>query len=156
MAEKNITCPNCFDTKRCFEETVVVPNTNPIKKFSSYMCFNCGYMSNTLYKNDTAELEKLKEISSELMNDVSMYDYDRKIHWFPSVLNMGELGIIYPDGTKDNWSWKYASVRKLSKKEQKDPAYKGHEHTLDMENAKEYGQHEFVEACKDMGIIKDI
>ena len=120
------------------------------------MCFNCGYMSNTLYKNDSVELEKLKDISSQLMNDVSMYDYDRKIHWFPSVLNMGELGIIYPDGTKDNWSWKYAKVRKLTKKEQKDPAYKGHEHTLDMDNAKEYGQHEFVEACKDMGIIKNI
>ena len=63
---------------------------------------------------------------------------------------------IYPEGTKDNWVWKFASVRKLSLKERKDPKYGGHEHTLDMKNAKEYGQYEFQQACKDMGIIKEI
>ena len=32
--------------------------------------------------------------------------------------------------------------------------YEGHEHTLDIENAKEYGQYEFLQACKEMGIVK--
>ena len=87
---------------------------------------------------------------------MEMYDYSRDIHWFPSVLNMGKMGIIYPDGVKDNWSWKFASVRDLTEEEQKDPMYKGNEQTLDMENAKEYGQYEFLDACKEMGVIKDI
>ena len=90
------------------------------------------------------------------MREVSMYDYDRKIHWFPSILNMGKMGMIYPEGTKNNWIWKLAEVRKLSPEEQQDPQYKGHEHTLDMENAKEYGQYEFLDACKEMGIIKEL
>ena len=47
------------------------------------------------------------------------FDYDRKIHWFPSVLNMGKFGMIYPEGTKNNWNWKLAEVRKLSEEEQK-------------------------------------
>ena len=49
---------------------------------------------------------------------------------------MGKLGIIYPDGTKNNWVWRLAEVRKLTKEEQKDPQYGGHEYTLDLENAK--------------------
>ena len=72
------------------------------------------------------------------MKRVSFYDYDRKIHWFPTILNMGKFGMIYPEGVKDNWSWKFAQVRELTEEEQKDPKYEGHEHTLDIDNAKEY------------------
>jgi hypothetical protein len=150
MAEVKITCPNCFSEDRCFESKM------EIEDFSSYMCFNCGFTSNSLYKNESDSLEKAKDSSTELMKEISMYDYNRDIHWFPSVLNMGKMGIIYPDGVKDNWSWKFASVRDLTEEEQKDPMYKGNEQTLDMENAKEYGQYEFLDACKEMGVIKDI
>ena len=150
MAEKIITCPNCFNEERCFEDNL------EIEKFSSFMCFNCGFTSNSLYKSDSDSLKKVQESSTELMNEISMYDYDRKIHWFPSILNMGKLGIIYPEGTKNNWIWKYAKVSKLNEEEQKDPKYQGHEHKLDMENAKEYGQYEFLDACQDMGIVKEL
>jgi len=150
MAEVKITCPNCFNDEKCFEDKLEVEN------FSSYMCFNCGFTSNSLYVNDSDSLKKVQESSTELMREVSMYDYDRKIHWFPSILNMGKLGIIYPEGTKNNWIWKYAKVSKLSEEEQKDPKYQGHEHKLDMENAKEYGQYEFLDACQDMGIVKEL
>ena len=148
MAEIKITCPCCLNDKQCFEEKVDIEN------FSSFICFNCGFMSNTLYTNDSDALNRLKESTSELMNEISFYDYDRKIHWFPTILNMGKFGMIYPEGTKDNWSWKFAQVRELSEEEQKDPTYEGHEHTLDIENAKEYGQYEFLQACQEMGIVK--
>ena len=150
MAEVKITCPNCFDSNQCFEDKLEVEN------FSSYMCFNCGFASNSLYVNDSDSLKKVQDSSTELMREVSMYDYDRKIHWFPSILNMGKMGMIYPEGTKNNWIWKLAEVRKLSPEEQQDPQYKGHEHTLDIENAKEYGQYEFMKACVEMGIIKEL
>jgi|TARA_B100000902_G_scaffold75098_1_gene79974 hypothetical protein len=150
MAEKKVTCPNCMNTDKCFEEQV------SIESFSSFMCFNCGYTSNTAYTNDSKPLEKMTESATQLMRDISIYDYDRKIHWFPSVLNMGKLGIIFPEGKKDNWSWRFAKVRELSEEEQKDPQYEGHEHTLDIENAEVFGQHEFLEACRKMGIVKDL
>ena len=150
MAEINITCPNCFNDKQCFEDKL------EIEDFSSYMCFACGFASNSLYVNDSDSLKKVQESSTELMREISMYDYDRKIHWFPSILNMGKLGMIYPEGTKDNWVWKFAEVRKLSPEEQKDPVYEGNEYTLDMDNAKQYGQYEFMNACVEMGIIKEL
>ena len=150
MAEIKITCPNCFNDKQCFEDKL------EIEDFSSYMWFACGFASNSLYVNDSDALKKVRESSTELMREISMYDYDRDIHWFPSILNMGKLGMIYPEGTKDNWVWKFAEVRKLSPEEQKDPVYEGNEYTLDMENAKQYGQYEFMEACVEMGIIKEL
>jgi|TARA_R110002074_G_scaffold101380_2_gene218889 hypothetical protein len=149
MAEIKITCPHCLSDKQCFEEKV------DIEKFSSFICFNCGFMSNSLYTNDSDALKKVQESTSELMNEISFYDYDRKIHWFPTILNMGEFGMIFPEGKKDNWSWKLASVRELTEEEQKDPMYEGHKHTLDIENAEEYGQYEFLNACKKMGIVKE-
>jgi|TARA_B100001093_G_scaffold171862_1_gene164668 hypothetical protein len=148
MPEVKITCPNCFSDKHCFEETAM--------DFKSYMCFNCGFTSNSAYSNDSDALKKMQETSSELMKEISMYDYDRKIHWFPTILNMGKFGVLFPEGTKSNWNWKLAEVRKLSPEEQKNPMYEGHEHTLDIENATTFGQHEFLEACKKMGIVKDI
>ena len=150
MAEIKITCPNCFNDKQCFEDKL------EIEDFSANMCFACGFASNSLYVNDSDALKKVRESSTELMREISMYDYDRDIHWFPSILNMGKLGMIYPEGTKDNWVWKFAEVRKLSPEEQKDPVYEGNEYTLDMENAKQYGQYEFMEACVEMGIIKEL
>ena len=148
MAEVKITCPNCFSDKQCFEETAM--------DFKSYMCFNCGFTSNSAYTKGSEALKRAESSSTQLMSEISLYDYDRKIHWFPSILNMGKLGMIYPEGTKDNWVWKFAEVRKLSPEEQKDPVYEGNEYTLDMDNAKQYGQYEFMNACVEMGIIKEL
>ena len=143
MAEIKIDCPVCFDTNQCFEDTV----ENKDGEFKSYMCFNCGYTSNSAYKWNTTELKKAQLGASQLMNDVSFYDEDREIMWFPSILNMGKLGVIYPEGTKNNWTYKMAQVRQLSESEQKEERYQGH---------KEYGQYDFLDACREMGIIKDL
>ena len=150
MAEIKITCPCCLDSKQCFEEKVDIEN------FSSFICFNCGFMSNSTYKRGSEAVQKMEDSSTELMREIKFFDYDREIYWFPTILNMGKFGMIYPEGKKNNWTWKLAEVRKLTEEEMKDPQYEGHEHTLDIENATEYGQHEFLDACKKMGIVKDL
>ena len=150
MAEIKITCPHCLSDKHCFEEKIDIEN------FSSYICFNCGFMSNSTYTRDSDALSKMESSSSELMKEIKFFDYEREIFWFPTILNMGKFGMIYPEGKKDNWNWKLAEVRELSEEEQKDPKYEGHEHTLDIDNAIEYGQYEFMEACVEMGIIKKL
>ena len=152
MAEKKITCPNCFNSERCFEDTQEIEG----QEFKSYMCFNCGFTSNSSYKWESPELKKAQVGSSQLMNDISFYDEERELMWFPSVLNMGKLGVIYPDGVQNNWNYKLAEVRKLTELEKKDEKYEGHDSILDVENAKTYGQYEFLDACKEMGIIKEL
>ena len=59
--EKVIECPHCNDTDRCFED---IQDT-----FSSFMCFNCGYMSHSGYTED-----KISEIqhTSQLIRDLHL------------------------------------------------------------------------------------
>ena len=147
--EKVIECPHCNDTDRCFED---IQDT-----FSSFMCFNCGYMSHSGYTED-----KISEIqhTSQLIRDLAFKDDVRDIYWYPSVVNMGKLGIIYPDGIPSNWVWKMAKVVKVDEKEKKNYPIFGkdgeyYEERLDVDNAVEFGQYEFLEACKSMGIVKD-
>ena len=148
MAEKVITCPVCFDDDHCFEEVQ--------EKWSSFMCFRCGYTSNSMYKTDSKELKTANEGATELMREIHFYDVDRDITWFPSIVNMGELGIVYPDGISTNWNYKYAQPRLLTEEEKKDEKYKGHDKILDVDNAQEFGQYEFLDALKKMGVVKDI
>ena len=51
--ERVIDCPVCFNTDNCFEETQ--------ESYSSYLCFNCGFMSDSRYETDSIFLiENLK------------------------------------------------------------------------------------------------
>ena len=144
--ERVIDCPICYDKDTCFEDIQ--------EKFKSYMCFNCGFMSSSFYKKD---LEHRIEGTSKLVEELKYFDEEREIYWYPSVVNMGPKGIIFPEGTVESWVWKYAEVVEVPKKEQKDYPIPGEEdkfytEKLDLDNAKTYGQYDFLKACKDMGI----
>ena len=147
--ERVIDCPLCYDQDRCFEDVQ--------ETFSSYMCFNCGFMSNSNYTDEN--MDKIQQ-TSQLVKDLSVKDYDRNIWWYPSVVNMGKLGIIFPEGSIDNWVWKFASVVKVDEEDKEKypvPGKDGEYYTerLDVENAAEFGQYEFLHACRTMGIVND-
>jgi len=148
--ETKTTCPSCNHlSKNCFVEQTEVEG----KPFSSFMCFQCGMTSNTYLSFDSEKLEEYTKNNSALMNDLKIMDEVRGLVWFPSVINMGEKGIIYPDGVVNNWYWNYAKVINIPKEERKN--YDGHERRLDVENPQRFGQFEFMDACLAMGIIKD-
>ena len=148
--EEKTNCPLCKDLhSNCFVEKTEVEG----KPFESYICFSCGMTSNSYLAFDSEKLEEYTKSHSQLMNDLKIFDKERDIVWFPSVINMGEKGIIYPEGTVNNWHWYYATVVQIPKEDRE--KYDGHERRLDVENAKKFGQFEFTEACKSMGIIKD-
>ena len=107
--ERVIDCPICYDPDRCFEDMQ--------EKFRSYMCFNCGFMSNSHYTEEN--LAKV-ENTSKLVNELKYLDDERKIYWYPSVVNMGKLGIIFPEGNVEHWVWNYAKVVEVSEEELKD------------------------------------
>jgi len=146
--EPKIKCPVCKSKAQCFDEYVVEDN------FHSYLCFKCGYTSNSKFKYGSDELLSSLEASPKLIIELQIADWERDIVWIPSVLNMGEKGIIFPEGTYDDWSWKYAKVVDIPEEDRE--KYNGEEKRLDVESANIYGQHEFLKACKDMGIVKDL
>ena len=148
--EQKTNCPCDLDThNNCFVEQTEIEG-NP---FESYMCFECGMTSNTYLAFDSEKLEEYTKNHSQLMNDLKIFDEKRGIVWFPSVINMGEKGIIYPEGNVGNWHWYYAKVIDIPKDERE--KYDGHERRLDVDNAQKFGQFEFMDACQSMGIIKD-
>jgi|TARA_Y100000310_G_scaffold264278_1_gene274896 hypothetical protein len=145
--ERVIDCPICYDPNSCFEDEQ--------EDFKSYMCFNCGFMSSTYYTKDS--VNKV-EGTSQLVTDLKFFDEEREINWYPSVVNMGKLGIIYPEGSVENWGWRFASVIQVEPDEIESypiPGEEGKFYTekLDVEHAMEFGQYEFMLACKSMGIV---
>ena len=84
--ERVVDCPVCQDIDRCFEEVQ--------DDFSSFLCFSCGFMSNSWYIVDSDELKTSLDSSPQLVRDLSFVDDERNIVWFPAVLNMGKRGII--------------------------------------------------------------
>ena len=79
---------------------------------------------------------------------------------------MGEKGIIFPDVPEEqenkavfdartqNYVWKYASVVEVPEEER--AQFGNFDKRLDVENAKVFGQYDFMGACKEMGIAQDI
>ncbi len=144
--ERVITCPNCFDGDKCFEDMQ--------EEFNSYLCFSCGYMSDSRYKKDSINLIESLKRSPKLVQETQFYDKERDIVWFLSILNMGELGVIYPEGDEKDYVWKYAKLVDIPEDER--ASYDGHEKRLDVDNATTYSKENFLQACKDMGITKQI
>ena len=147
--ESVIDCPICYDTDACFEDTQ--------PDFKSYMCFNCGFMSHSHYTEEN--LDKV-ENTSKLVNELKQLDEEIKIYWYPSVVNMGPKGVIYPEGSVESWIWRYAKVVPVSESEKESYPIPGkdgefYDTKLDVEGASSYGQYEFIDACKEMGITID-
>ena len=148
--ESNTSCPLCKDLhSNCVVERTEVKG----QQFESYICFECGMTTNSYFALDSEHLEKATENNTQLMNDLKIIDEERGLVWFPSVINMGEKGIIYPDGEVYDWHWNYAKVVDVSEDEREQ--YDGHDKRLDIENPQLFGQFEFKEACKAMGVIID-
>jgi hypothetical protein len=87
-----------------------------------------------------------------LINKLKRFDEEKGIWWRPSVVNMGKLGIIYPEGTEEEWQWKYAKTIPIP--EEKKEALPNYSSMLDTENAQSYNT--FLDACREMGIVKDL
>ena len=144
--ERVITCPVCFDTHQCFEEVQ--------ETFSSYLCFKCGFMSDSRYEIGSLQLTENLKKSPKLVRETKFEDAERNIVWFPSVINMGELGMIFPEGKPNEYVWKYARVVDIPEEER--PMYDNHTQRLDVDNAETFGQYEFMKACEQMGITRDM
>ena len=111
-------------------------------------------MSDSRYEIDSIFLMDNLKSSPKLVQDTKVEDTHRGIVWFPAVINMGELGIIFPEGTPEDYNWKYAKVIEIPEEERDN--YDNHSKRLDVENAQKFGKHEFLNACEEMGITDKI
>lgn len=146
MEEQKINCPNCRGDN-CFESTH--------NKITSYLCTTCGYTSNSEFKKDSDTLNQIRANSPKIVAELEYIDNERDISWFPSVINTIR-GMVYPVGTKNEWKWNVALATKLSDEDQKAYPIPGsddqyYESRLDVDNALEFKNNEFIEAMKALG-----
>ena len=125
-----------------------------------YLCMNTGYMASSNFKLEDENFQKQIQNSPELVKALQHYDAETDLIWIPTVLNMGKLGMIFPDGNLENWSWCYAKSVEISEEERKNYPVPGKDgeffkSRLDIEDAERYDNNKFIEACSAMGIIKD-
>ena len=144
--ERVIDCPVCYNIDNCFEEVQ--------ETFSSYLCFACGFMSDSRYEVGSIDLIENLKTSPKLVRESQFEDSQRNIVWFPSVINMGKLGMIFPEGTSKEYTWKYAKLVDIPEEERIN--YNNYSQRLDVENAETFEQQDFMGACKSMGITKDL
>jgi hypothetical protein len=86
--EINIKCPHCYSKKMCFETTV--------EDYSSFLCFRCGFMSDTRLVPESEFLEKHLENTPYLVESLSHYDINRKTYKWKACK--------YIETDKDNYS----------------------------------------------------
>ncbi len=125
-----------------------------------YLCMSTGYMASSHFKLGDDKFQREMNNSPELVKALQHYDDETGLIWIPTVLNMGKLGMIFPEGNLENWSWCYAKNIEIPEDEQKNYPIPGKDgeffsSRLDIENAQRYENNQFMEACKAMGVIKD-
>ena len=111
-------------------------------------------MSDSRYEIGSLQLTENLKKSPKLVRETKFEDAERNIVWFPSVINMGKLGMIFPEGKPNEYVWKYARVVDIPEEER--PMYDNHTQRLDVYNAETFGQYEFMKACEQMGITRDM
>tara|TARA_B100000287_G_C20434782_1_gene703052 strand:- start:131 stop:652 length:522 start_codon:yes stop_codon:yes gene_type:complete len=151
--EEKITSP-IDGSKNCYRVY-----TEPITE-DYFLCLSTGFMTTTYYKKDSEQLKQVMSQNPKIVQSLQQCDEETGLVWFPVFLNMGDMGMIYPEGNETQWFWKFAKVIDIPKEEQKNYAVPGkdgefYETKLDVDNASTYPSSDFLGACFDMGIITD-
>jgi hypothetical protein len=97
-------------------------------------------------------VNELLETSPELYKDLLYKDTDGRM-WAPSTITLPGKGMVFIDGNnKENWRWKAVKATEITEEDRKIKEYpKDQTHKMDMQNAKEFGQREYMDALEVIG-----
>jgi len=155
VEDKKTVCPHC-GSSNCFQEDHVVGEN----KVSSYLCMSCGYTTTTLNTSTSQYITSFEETCPTLFTDIKFHDKETDLVWYPTVLNFPDKGLVFPDGTsRDDWQWRavpYTPVDEDEKEKYPVPNKPGefYQTKANMQLSKLFGQTDFQEGCKFLGIIE--
>ena len=140
-------CPRC-GSDACYENNLGAD-------YKVYMCYGCGFTTNTLMTEDSEFLEEQLEVLPELYKDLVYIDEDG-LNWVPSTISIPEKGMIFVNGkSSDEWNWSSVPAKELTKEEL--PNFpEGSTHKMDMKNAKHFDERDFIEAMDYIDMFKTI
>ena len=124
------------------------------------ICMDSGFTTNSDYKIGSENIKKVEESTSRLIKELRFSDILLNQYWYPTTA-MFSTGMIYPDGTRDDWKWCYAPIIEMTEEEQKKypiPEKPGEFYPtrLATDIAEYYDSNDFKGVCKRVGMAKDI
>jgi hypothetical protein len=121
-------------------------------EYTVHMCYGCGFTTNTLMKSESEFLEEQLEVLPELYKDLIYVDGEGK-NWMPSTINIPDKGMVFINGkSAENWKWMAVKAIEIPK-EEKSKFPEGNTHKMDMGNAKEFEEKDFMEALSYIGLL---
>ena len=129
------------------------------EKITNYVCYGCGFISNSLMKDGEEYWEQQLMSLPELYKDLIYKDKNNQ-YWIPNTVNQPELGMVFVNGSNiENWSW--AAVKAIEVKEEEKIKYpipgkpgEYYKHRMDMENLKSFDKERgFMDALSYIGIL---
>ena len=145
-----IKCARC-EGDACYSQEVNESITN-------YMCYGCGFQTNSLMKKGEEFFEQQMETLPDLYKELMGEDEEGKI-WMPTAINLPTKGMVFANGTRaDNWKWsavKAISVKEEEKEKYPIPGKKGefYEWRMDMSTITHYNEKDFLDALDFIGIF---
>jgi hypothetical protein len=150
----NLTiCPCQRQSDACYMQEV----SSEIK---NYMCYGCGFISNSLMREGERFYEEQIEILPELYKDLFWTDEDGKI-WMPSVVNEPTKGMVFANGASSStWMWgavKAVPVKDEEKEKYPIPNKKGeyYQFRMDMTTLKNFDKFGFIDALSYIGVLPE-
>jgi hypothetical protein len=149
MKDNLTTCPRC-GSDACYVQEV----NHEIK---NYMCYGCGFITNSLMKKGEEFFESQMETLPELYKELMGEDEDTGLIWMPNTINLPNKGMVFADGKNgSNWAWAAVKAIPMPKEEQEKFKEKGKnfKFKMDMENMKHYPESDFMEALEYIGVFE--
>jgi hypothetical protein len=149
MKDNLTTCPRC-GSDACYVQEV----NHEIK---NYMCYGCGFITNSLMKKGEEFFESQMETLPELYKELMGEDENTELIWMPNTINLPNKGMVFADGKNgSNWAWAAVKAIPMPKEEQEKFKAKGKnfKFKMDMENIKHYPEGDFMEALDYIGVFE--
>ena len=149
MKDNLTTCPRC-GSDACYVQEV----NHEIK---NYMCYGCGFITNSLMKKGEEFFESQMETLPELYKELMGEDENTELIWMPNTINLPNKGMVFADGKNgSNWAWAAVKAIPMPKEEQEKFKEKGKnfKFKMDMENMKHYPEGDFMEALEYIGVFE--
>jgi hypothetical protein len=176
LGDKLVNSPIC-DSNACYESEFKTQDGT----VKTWLCMTSGYTSNTTMTLDSEALKQTLELTADFIKDLRQ-DHEppgggEKLAWFPTVINMPEKGMIFPEPVKERklykngdkpggtvvegivFKWTVVKAIDIPEEEQHkypDPTNPGTNYTkrVDMKNPKRFGKLEFMDAAEELGMFK--
>lgn len=146
---------NLTTCDRCGSDACYVQEVN--HEIKNYMCYGCGFITNSLMKKGEEFFESQMETLPELYKELMGEDEDTGLIWMPNTINLPNKGMVFADGKNgSNWAWAAVKAIPMPKEEQEKFKAKGKnfKFKMDMENIKHYPEGDFMEALEYIGVFE--